>query len=167
MFDEDDTKNVIKTLADFVQTKGGKPTSADFFEELRMQQLAKVFDNKVRLFITFEALCGSSMDAKALSQHTKVVDHVISNAKMSTSEVAWALNAYLKANPGVAKSLPMTMKAAFDEDWLVEKDLLAYYNDDEGEGEPGFEEAKKAIAQFLKWLETADSDSDDDNSDSD
>ena len=38
----------------------------------------------------------------------------------------------------------MVLKFAYDEDWLDEKAILSYYNDDEGEDEPGFEEAKKA-----------------------
>jgi len=166
-FDDAETKAVIANLAAFVATKGGKPSTADFFEEIRMQQLAKVFDTKVRLYVAFESLCGSTMDAKGVSQYSKQIEKVITNAKMSTAEVLWALGAYVKANPGSLKAYAMTLKAVFDEDWCEEKKLLEYYNEDEGEDDPGFADCKKSAAPFLKWLETADSDDDDDDSDSD
>jgi len=75
------------------------------------------------------------------------------------------MGAYLATVPALKKTLPMLMKCFYDQEWLDEKAMLSYYNDDEGEDDPGFEEAKKAAGPFLKWLE-ADEDSDD-SSDSD
>lgn len=158
---------MIVVLKEFVDSKGGKPSKADFFEELRMQQLAKVFDNKVRLFIAFEVLCGSSMDAKALSGVSELIDKVISSPKLPARDVLWALDAYLQANPGVSKGFAMMLKVAYDEDWAEEKEILSYYQEDEGVGEPGFDEAKKLAAPFLTWLEKVDSEEDDDDDDDD
>lgn len=143
------------------------PKPADFYEELRMQQLSKVFDHKVRLYIVFEALCGDSMDAKALEGQKKLVDKVISSPKLPGSDVLWALDAYLDLHEGISKGFPMLLKVVYDQDWAEEKEILSYYNDDEGKGEPGFQEAKKLAAPFLKWLAEANDSDDDDDDDSD
>merc|ERR1712166_1516307 len=49
-FDDDEIKSTIKSMAEFVESKGGKPTVAAFFEEVRALQVTKVFDHKVRLY---------------------------------------------------------------------------------------------------------------------
>merc|ERR1719223_1593218 len=63
-FDDDEIKSTIRSMADFVESKGGKPSAAAFFEEVRALQVTKVFDHKIRLYAVLEALFGSSMDAK-------------------------------------------------------------------------------------------------------
>ncbi|CAK9041183.1 unnamed protein product [Durusdinium trenchii] len=132
-----------------------------------MQQLSKVFDNKVRLFIAFEALCEEAMNSEFLSGQKKLVDKVISSSpKMCAAEVLWALDAYLDVHKGISKSFAMLLKVVYDEEWAEDKEILSYYNDDKGKGEPGFQEAKKLAAPFLKWLEESeDDDSDSDDSD--
>merc|ERR1712166_108541 len=42
-FDDDEIKSTIKSMAEFVESKGGKPTVAAFFEEVRALQVTKVF----------------------------------------------------------------------------------------------------------------------------
>merc|ERR1712190_273582 len=98
-YDDEEVKDVIKTLASFVEGKGGKPSVEDFFEELRMQQLAKIFDTRVRLYIALEALCGTTMDAKALSEMKKYVNKCISQGKMDAESILWGFGAYLDKNP--------------------------------------------------------------------
>merc|ERR1711977_786857 len=51
-YDSDEIEDVIETLATYWSEQNGAPSVADFFEELRMQQLAKVFNNNVRLYVT-------------------------------------------------------------------------------------------------------------------
>lgn len=166
-YDDEEIQSVVKVLKEFTQSKGGKPTVDDFFEELRMHQLAKCFDHKVRLFVVLQALCDNTMDAKSMALQKRYIKRAITNAGMSTAEICWVLGAYYKVNPANLKGFSMVLKCAFDEDWLTEDDLLAYYNDDQGAGEPGFEDAKKNAAPFLKWLATAGSDEDSDEDDDD
>merc|ERR1712187_376545 len=166
-WDDEETASVVTTLSSFVSSKGGKPSVADFFEEVRLQQIAKVFDHRMRLYVALEAHCGKTMDAKALGEKQKYVEHLSSNANMSTADVLWAFDTYLKANPGVAKAFPMVLKLLYDEDILEEKQLLEYYNEDVGEGEPGFEDAKAAAAPFLKWLQEAEKQQNDDDEEDD
>eukprot|EP00438_Fugacium_kawagutii_P026723 Skav228689 [mRNA] locus=scaffold2247:398083:399186:- [translate_table: standard] len=162
--DEEQTKAVVGVLKEWLAGKTS-PKAADFFEELRMQQLSKVFDHKVRLYIAFEALCGEAMDAKAMEGQKKLLDKVISSPKLAGADVLWALDAYLDLHD-IRKGFPMLLKVAYNQDWAEEKEILKYYNEDEGKGEPGFEAAKKTAAPFLKWLaEADDDDSDEDNGD--
>merc|ERR1712187_789507 len=162
-WDDDETAAVVGTLSSFVSSKGGKPSVADFFEEVRLQQISKVFDHKMRLYVALEALCGKTMDAKALGEQKKFVEKLATNANMPTADILWAFDTYLKANPGSAKAFPMVLKLLFDEDLIEEKPLLEYYEDDVGESEPGFEDAKTAAAPFLKWLQTAEEEDEDDD----
>jgi len=139
----------------------------DFFEEVRMFQLAKVFDHKVRLFIVLASLCGETMDGKAVEKHKKHIAQAIKNAKMTPAEVLWAFDAYVAAYPGALKPFPMVIKVVYDEEWADEKHILAYYEEEEGSGEPGFDEAKKALAPFLTWLKQAESSDEESGSESD
>merc|ERR1711972_181843 len=55
--DEDfDRSAVVGILAEFANSKGGKPRTDEFFEEVRLQQIAKDFSHKIRLSIVLEAL---------------------------------------------------------------------------------------------------------------
>jgi len=166
-FDDPETKDVVGAITSLVESKGGKAKAEDIFEEVRMHQLAKLFDHKVRLYIVLVALCGDKMDAKSLATHKKVVTHLIENGKMPAADILWTFDAYLSQNSAAQKGFPMVLKAIYDEEWVGEPAILAYYNEDEGSGEPGFDEAKKSAAPFLKWLATAGSDDDDSDDDDD
>jgi hypothetical protein len=157
-YDDPELQSVIEVLKEFAESKGGKPKADDFFEEVRMHQLAKCFDNKVKLYVVFEALCGSTMDAKSMGSQKKYINKIISSASMTTTEVLWTINVYYKVNTGVIKAYPMALKCAYDEEWLQEDELRAYFEENKGAGEPGFENCKKYAAPFLKWLATAGSD---------
>jgi hypothetical protein len=148
--------------------KDGKVKADDFFEELRMQQIAKVFDNKVRLHIALEALFqDGSMSAKEVEQQSKTINKCVSTGSMSGSEVLYAFGAYLETNSKALKTYPMVLKAIYENDWASEEAILGYYKAD-SRNDPGFADAKKTSAPFLKWLETtSDSDDDDEDSDSD
>merc|ERR1712232_403371 len=106
------------------------------------------------------------MDGKSVEKYKKHIERVIKNASMSGADVLWSFNAYVAAYPGALKPFPMALKVAYDEDWAEEKTILAYYDDDDNSKEPGFNDAKKALAPFLKWLQETDESSDED-SDSD
>lgn len=154
-------------MKEFVQSKGGKPKPDDFFEELRMQQLAKLFDHKIRFFVALESLMpAGAMDAKGIAEHKAVLNKVLSVVKMPESDILWCFNAYLSQNEKSVKSFPMVLKFIYDEDWASEAAILKYYVEEEGDGEPGFQAAKTSAAPFLKWLQTAE-ESDDDDSEED
>jgi len=162
--------NVIRILSEFVSSKGEATAIAvqDFFSELRAHQVVMGFDNRTRLYIVFEALFGATMTAQKLKQQQSIVDHVILNACMPAADVLWALNVYLGRNPGITSSTwVFCLKVAYDEDWCDEADILHYYNNQVGEGEEGFAEARAAAAPFLQWLAIVDSDSGDDLTDED
>jgi len=153
-FDDDEIKSTIKSMAEFVESKGGKPTVAAFFEEVRALQVTKVFDHKVRLYAVLESLFAGSMDGKGVSDKSKIIDKFITNGSLETPDVLFAFGAYLEANKGwdSAKRFPPIVKALYDEEWCTEKGILAYYNDDGGDGQPGFDKAKAAAKPFLTWL---------------
>merc|ERR1711977_547763 len=94
-YDNEEIQEVIVTLAEFVSSKGGDPSVADFFEELRMQQLAKVFDNKVRLYVAIQALFGTTISLKEIPGKAKYLQKVISNAGMPAKDVLWAFEVYI------------------------------------------------------------------------
>jgi len=151
-------------MTEFVAGKGGKAKPDDFFEELRMQQLAKLFDHKMRFYIALESLMpNGSMDAKAAVDNKESLNKVLAATKIPASDVLFGFDAYLAHNEKAVRSFPMVMKVIYDEEWASEEELFAYYRDEEGSGEPGFDAAKKAGAPFLKWLETAAASDDDDD----
>merc|ERR1712139_489487 len=154
-WDDERTKDVIGVMMDFVDSKQGNPSVADFFEEIRMQQIAKVFDHKVRLYVGLEALFGDAMNAKQIIVKKAYINTLISNPALEPPDVLWAFSVYVEAHPEATKSFAMMLKALYDEDILEETPLIAYYGSCEDEG-PGFEVAKKAGAPFLHWLQTAD-----------
>merc|ERR1712157_583009 len=62
-WDDDEVPDVVKNVKQFIEDKEGKPPVDDLFEEVRMLQLAKLFDHKVRLFIVMQAVV-DVLDAK-------------------------------------------------------------------------------------------------------
>lgn len=167
-YDGEIAQAVIGIMKEFVQSKGGKAKPDDFFEELRMQQLAKLFDHKIRFFVALESLMpAGAMDAKAVAEHKPVLDKVLSAVKMPESDILWCFNAYLSQNEKSVKSFPMVLKIIYDEDWASEASILKYYVEEEGDGEPGFQAAKTSAAPFLKWLQTAEESDDDSEEDED
>lgn len=156
-YDNEEIQEVIVTLAEFVSSKGGDPSVADFFEELRMQQLAKVFDNKVRLYVAIQALFGKTISDKEIPKKKKYLTKVIQNANMSPTDVLWGFEAFIVINPAAEKAYPKTLKGLYDEDIVSEEHLLDHYK---GKCDnPGFDTAKKAAKPFLDWLEEASEDS--------
>lgn len=165
-FDSEIVISVIGIMREFIASKNGAVKPADFFEELRMQQLAKLFDHKIRFYIALEALFpNGAMDAKAVVDQKKVINEVLGMVKIPVAHVLWSFNAYLslEANEKAVRSYPMVMKTIYDEEWAAEADLLKYYTEEEGAGEPGFEKANTAAAPFLKWLQTAEESDDDED----
>merc|ERR1711865_290045 len=96
-FDDDEIKSTIKSMAEFVESRGGKPTVAAFFEEVRALQVTKVFDHKVRLYAVLESLFAGSMDAKGVSDKSKMIDKFVTNGGLKGPEVLWAFDTYLEA----------------------------------------------------------------------
>jgi len=161
-YDSDEIQDVIKTLSEFVASKGGNPAVALFLEELRMQQLAKIFDNKVRLYVAIQALFGTTIPAKEIPGKAKYLTKVIQNGNMSPQDILWGFEVYLVNNPATEKQYPRTLKGLYDADIVTEEQLLEHYKGDFST--PGFATAKKAAKPFLDWLEqeseASDSDSD-------
>jgi len=153
-------------MREFVASKD-KLVADDFFEELRMQQLSKLFDHKIRFYIALESLLpDGSMDAKGIVEKKGVVDKVLAAVKMPSDDVLWGFDAYLAKNEKAVKGYPLVLKVIYDEEWANEQDLFKHYRDEEGGTDgPGFAAAKKSGAPFLKWLETADESSDEDDDD--
>jgi len=167
-YDGEIAQSVISIMKDFVKSKDGKAKPDDFFEELRMQQLAKLFDHKIRFFVALTSLMPEgAMDAKSVGEHKPVLNKVLSAVKMPESDILWCFNAYLSQNEKSVKSFPMVLKLIYDEDWASEAAVLKYYVEDEGDGQPGFEAAKKSAAPFLKWLQTAEESEDESEDDED
>jgi len=165
-YDSEIVQAVIEVMRQFLKTKTGPVKPDEFFEELRMQQLAKLFDHKVRLYVTLESLMPSgSMDGKAVGLHKALIDKVLAATKISANDILWCFDTYLAVNEKAVKGFPMVLKVIYDEEWANEAELTKYYGEDEGEGQPGFDAAKKAGAPFLTWLETADASDDDDDDD--
>eukprot|EP00971_Amphidinium_carterae_P060712 1201326-Amphidinium_carterae.2 len=57
---------------------------------------------------------------------------------MAGHQLPWACNVYLDRHPSTAKGgqgFPMVLKAVYDEDWVDEAGMLAYFNQDPGWGE--------------------------------
>jgi len=193
-YDEAETRNVIKELQTLRAMQGNQRSLDDFFQEVRLQQISKVFDHKSRLYIVLETLCGNTMDAKTLGEVKHVVAGFIAKPKMEPSEVLWAFGAYLQMNRGAVKLYPLVLKLIYDEDWASEEQILNYYGEDRRtaaattadggysrttaigylqnsqQEDPGFAIAKQSASPFLKWLQSTASDdeesSDDDATDS-
>jgi len=166
-YGDEDVKIVIKDIADLVKSNGTKLTIDLLFEEVRAQQVRLEFDDRLRLFVVLAALFPEgSMDAEAVVSRKSFVKYFVTNGKLSFADMMWSIEAYLDTYPKALKGYPMTLKALYDQDMAEEKELLAYYNGDQDS--PGFEEAKKSCAPFIKWLEQEDeSGSDDSDEDSD
>lgn len=169
-YDGEIVKSVISVMREFIESKGGKVKPEEFFEELRMQQIAKGFDDKIRFYVALESLMpNGAMDAKAVVDNNKSLEKVltVSAVKISANDVLWSFNAYLSVNENSVRSFPMVMKAIYDQDWATEDEILKYYVEEEGSGEPGFEPAKTSAAPFFKWLQTTEESDDDDDDEED
>jgi len=169
-WDDDDVLSTITNLRAFLETKGASVKPDLLLREVRIFQVANDFDDKIRLYIVLEALFGANMDAKSAADSKKFIALFIQNGKMSGMDVLWSFDTYLAAHPSASKGFAMILKVIYDEDWADEETILRYYNEDEGEDQPGFEQAQEAAAPFLKWLSEAeadDSEEDDDEADDD
>uniref|UniRef100_A0A7S2PCE1 W2 domain-containing protein n=1 Tax=Zooxanthella nutricula TaxID=1333877 RepID=A0A7S2PCE1_9DINO len=166
-YGDGDVKIVIDDIADLVKAKGKGLTVDGLFEEVRAQQVRLEFDDRLRLFIVIASLFPEgAMDAAGILLRKSYIKYFVSNGKLSFTDMMWCIEAYLDTYPKALKGYPMTLKALYDQDMAEEKELLAYYNGDQDS--PGFEEAKKSCAPFIKWLEQEDeSGSDDSDEDSD
>lgn len=163
--EEDETASTISSMIAFVESKDGNPIRDDFFTEVRVLQLAKSFDNKIRLYIVLRVIFRCSMDAKKLADQSKLLDKFITNCLIETKDILWAFNKYFDASKNdldISRCLPPVLKALYDEEWCTEEGILSYYNNDEGAGEAGFEKAKASAKPFLIWLaqDVPESDSD-------
>lgn len=187
-YDEKETRDVIKELQTLRARQGNQTCLDDFFQGVRLQQISKLFDHKLRLYIVLETLCGNTMDAKTLGEVKHVVADFIAKPKMEPSEVLWAFGTYLQMNRDAAKLYPLVLKVIYDEDWASEEQILNYY--DEGrrttsaaadggcssttatgylknsqQEDPGFAIAKQCASPFLKWLQSTASDEDESSDD--
>merc|ERR1712185_836231 len=126
--------------------------------ELRIRQVQQAFDHKIRFYVALSSLFpAGSMDAKQVADNADVLNKVLGNVQMPASDVLWCFNAYLSVseNEKALRSYPMVMKTIYNEEWASEEELIKYYVQEEGSGEPGFDKANTAGAPFLKWLQEA------------
>merc|ERR1712217_801469 len=159
MYGDKEVKALVNTLRNF--NTSGNVSHEDFYEEMRMHQLANCFDHKLRLYITLEVVCGSTMVAKSVMENKNYISKIISQVNMPQADIIWAFNVYVHVNPDCLRGFAHVLKVLYDEDWAEEHTILDYYNDDSHVKEPGFEEARGAAAPFLKWLQVAEADDDD------
>lgn len=161
--DESAIRATISSVKAFIMLKGGIPNAEEFFEEVKNQQLARELCHRTRLYIVLEAICGNSLDAALLRDHWENIRLFIEDAGLKADDVLWAFGSYLHANPEVAVALKYSpiLKLLYDEDWIDEAGVLEYYAPGRVVCEPGFNEARRAAAPFLKWLEEADSETGD------
>merc|ERR1712151_21554 len=150
---------VIKHIADFVKSNPGIAKER-LFEEVRVQQVTKAFDHKLRLFVVVSSLFPEGcLSADGVHRHSLYLKEFIKNANMPFVDWIWGFEAYVAANPAATKAWAPALKALYDEDLAEEEQILEYYKADHDT--PGFAASKKAVAPFLKWLETAEESEDD------
>merc|ERR1712039_1110017 len=83
-YGDEDVKVIVDDIAALVKSKGGGLNPEDLFEEVRAQQVTKVFGNSLRLFIVTSALFpDASLDAKGVEKRKKYFQKFISNGSMS------------------------------------------------------------------------------------
>merc|ERR1711920_1098196 len=161
MYGDKEVKALVNTLRSF--NTSGNVSHEDFYEEMRMHQLASCFDHKLRLYITLEVVCGSTMTAKSVMENKNYISKMISQVNMPQADIIWAFNVYVHVNPDCLRGFAHVLKVLYDEDWAEEHTILDYYNDDSHVKEPGFEKARGAAVPFLKWLQIADADDSEEN----
>merc|ERR1712079_789712 len=66
-----EAKALVNTLRGF--NASGNVSHEDFYEEKRMHQLANGFDHKLRLYITLEVVCGSTMTSKLVLENKNYI----------------------------------------------------------------------------------------------
>jgi len=137
--------------------------SDDFYEELRLLQIANDMDLKLRLYVGLEALFGEAFSANAVAKKKPHMQKMIRTVYMSTGDVMWAMEHFLSKHPECQKAFPMVCKALYDEDWVEEKSFIERYKN-ESHTNSGFAEAKKLSAAFVTWLETEEEESSSDDS---
>jgi len=162
---EKESRQLIKSLQIFLPSRSGPGCTDDFFDEVRLHQISKLFDNRTRLSIILEVLCGQEMDGANLVNVKDTVESFIAKPKMDYAAILGAFGAYVHVNHLAAKGYPLVLKVIYDEDWVSEEDILRYYNGDEHESDPGFSAAKSSASPFLKWLQTAPTSDSEDRSD--
>merc|ERR1712039_1171084 len=75
------------------------------FEEVRVQQAAKEFDNRLRFFVVVSALFPEgSMDKDGVASRMKYLKHFKENGNMSFADMIWGVEAYLDSNPRAEKA---------------------------------------------------------------
>jgi len=164
-YDDDEITSTVKALTEFVKEEGKKLTAESLFTEVKVHQATKDFDNQVRMFIVVSALFpNGSLNDKGVVARKKFIKAFIDNGKLSFATWIFGFQAYLATYPSASKTFPMTLKALYDEDLAEEESILEYYN--KSQSSPDFENTRKVVQPFLKWLETA-NDSDDDSEDED
>lgn len=151
-FNDGDTIRIISNLKEFYENR----SADDLFTEVRIHQIAKGFDHKLRLFIVLQILADDTyIDKAKLLEHREVINRYVTEPRLKTFEILWAFDAHCHVLPSAFKGFPHCLKVLYDEDWIEESDVLAYYNQTENVGQPGFEKAREAAKPFLTWLETA------------
>merc|ERR1712176_1648790 len=156
---------VVNDFVEFVK-KNEKITVDKMYEEVRAQQVTQCFDNKLRMYVVVAAFFpDGTLSAKGVANRCKFIEEFITNGRLPFAEWIWGFEAYLAANPGALKAWPMSLKALYDADLAEEDQILEYYKGQHDS--PGFDASKKAVAPFIKWLETSEDSSDEDDSDED
>jgi len=157
MYGSREIKTVIKTLRNYVEKSADHMSVDDFFDELRLVQLAEVFDHKMRLYVALEALLGSIFDTHSVLAKKEHLNKAITSASMSAPDILWAFGAYIETHPSTATGFTWILKTMYDEDWVTEVDILEYYGSEEFCADPGFVSAQSHATPFLRWLTTVES----------
>merc|ERR1712110_84643 len=165
--DANELKSVVETLSDFVKSKGSGLSVTEFFDECKVMQATKQYDDKWRVYVALAALFpDGSLDGKSVSTRTKHLQKFKDFGNMSCPDFLWGFETYLVENPVSLKGYPMVLKALFDDDLLKEEELLEHY-DSEDVDSKGFPDAKKQATPFLEWLRNAEEEGDSDEEEDD
>merc|ERR1712110_501988 len=164
--DVGELKSVIETLAAFVKSKGSSLSVTDFFDECKVMQATKQYDDKWRMYVALASLFpDGSLDSKNVSTRTKYLQKLKDFGNMSCPDFLWGFETYLAENPSI-KGYPMVLKALFDDDMVKEEELLEHY-DSEDVDSKGFPDAKRQATPFLEWLRNAEEEGDSDEEEDD
>lgn len=167
--EEAELQKLIQQLVTFKEERASSSEphcllEANFFEEVRMQQIARGFSHPIRLYVVLEVLFPKgSLNPKGVEQNVGLLKRLVSSGSMVFRDWIWAFDAYVGRNEAAGKRFAMVVKALYDADLAEEEEILAHYKAEKQT--PGFGITCKAVAPLVKWLETTDDDDDDDDAD--
>mmetsp|Transcript_21888 Transcript_21888/g.39694 ORF Transcript_21888/g.39694 Transcript_21888/m.39694 type:complete len:512 (-) Transcript_21888:368-1903(-) len=142
--------SIIKHLKRFIDMNAGRPSPVDFVKEVCRHQFDEASSNRDRLFTVLEAICGQALSAKLLMEFRELIERVIQEAEMVSSDVLGALSMCLQDHPDIVDQFGTILKFLCEEDWADEQGIAEYYAEVANEDKPGFKAARRATWPLYK-----------------